>query len=145
MSIPLYTLRVKRFYVFLVVFAPLWIVAPVLLQMYFGYPVLAVILGLILLTVTGLVAQKIARKQIDLTIENNTVSFDEITLEIENIRHIKIDRSGIGTSSIEFHSKTGEKTVLNLTNLKGNANKAIAFVEKNLPEIEQIGPEDLLG
>ena len=144
MSIQVYTIRLKKFYWILLGFAPLWVLITVLFQVLIGGQVLAVIIGLLLLTFTALLAQNIARKQIDFTIEGNTVSFDETTLAIENILHIKIDKTGIGTSSIEFHLKTGEKSVLTLTNLKDNANKAIAFVEKNLPEIEQVKPVDLL-
>src|SRR5690554_4166475 len=131
MSIQLYTIRLKRFYVFLVGFAPLWIVVPVLFQEIIGNQIVAIIIGLILLTVTAVAAQFLARKETTLAIANNTVSFDETSMDIEDILHIKID-------------KTGEKLVLTLTNLKDNANKAIAFVEKNLPEIEQKKPVDLL-
>ena len=48
-------------------------------------------------------------------------------------------------SAIEFNLKTGKKISLNLPNLKRNSDKGIAFVEKNLVEIEFIAPEDLLG
>lgn len=144
MSIQLYTIRLKRFYVFLIGFAPLWIVIPVLFQELIGNQIVAIIIGLFLLTATAVTAQFLARKETTLAIVNNTVSFDEMSMDIEDIHHIKIDKSGVGTSSIEFHLKTGGKSVMTLTNLKNNANKAIAFVEKNLPEIEQKKPVDLL-
>jgi hypothetical protein len=144
-SIQVYSIKLNRLYLFLVLLSPLWITVPVIIQRIGGSQIVAIILGLFLLTVTGIIAQKIASKHIDLAVENNTVSYDGISIATKDLQSIKINKTGIGTSSIEFYLKTGGKSVLTLTNLKDNANKAIVFVEKNLPEIEQIGPEDLLG
>lgn len=145
MSIQVFSIRLGRFYFILIALVPLWIVIPVLLQLYGGYQAIAVIAGLALLTITAIIAQKISRKQIGLNIENNTVSFDDTSILTQDILNIKINKSGIGMSAIEFNLKSGKKIVLNLPNYKGNADLAIAFIEKNLPEIEQIKPVDLLG
>lgn len=145
MSIQLISIRLKKFYFVSIVLSPLWIAAPILIQRAGGSQFLAIILGLFILTITGVIAQKIARKITDLKVENKTVSFDDTSLLIQDIKDIKINKSGIGTSAIEFNLKTGKKVILHLINIKGNADKGIAFAEKNLPEIEFIAPEDLLN
>jgi hypothetical protein len=145
MSIKLYALNLNKLYFALVLLSPLWIAVPVFIQRNGGSQILAIIIGLLLLTVTGVIAQKIARKQIELKIEDKTVSFDEISIPTNDLQSIKINKTGIGMSAIEFNLKTGKKISLNLPNLKRNSDKGIAFVEKNLVEIEFIAPEDLLG
>jgi len=144
-KIQVYSIRLTRFYIVLIALIPLWIVIPVLLQIYGGYQAIAVLAGLGLLTGTALIAQRIARKEITLSITDNTVLFDEISVPVHTIATIKINKTGIGTTAIEFNLKTGEKSILTLPNYNGNAEKAIKFVEENLPDVEQVIPEDLLG
>ena len=108
------------------------------------YQYLVIFLGLILLTLTGFLAQKIARKKIEIVVEDNIVSYDGVSIGIKDLKNIKINKSGIGISAIEFNLKSGEKKVLHMPNLKGNAEKGIAFINKALPAIEKIEPEDLL-
>jgi hypothetical protein len=144
MNIQLYAIRLKKLYLAIALLSPIWIVIPVLIQRNGGHQYLVIFLGLVLLTLTGVLAHKVARKPIELVIDDNKVSYDEISIPKKDIQSIKINKSGIGTSAIEFNMKSGEKVVLHLPNLKRNAEKGIAFIEKNLPEIEKIAPVDLL-
>lgn len=144
MTIQLYAIQLKKLYLAIALLSPMWIVIPVLIQKNGGHQYLVIFLGLLLLTFTGVLAQKVARKPIELVVENNTVTFDGISISKADIKSIKINKSGIGISAIEFNLKSGEKVVLHLPNLKRNAEKGIAFIDKALPEIEKIAPVDLL-
>lgn len=144
MTIQLYSIRIKRLYLFIALLAPIWIVIPVVIQYFGGNQYAVIFLGLILLTITLILAQIFARKPIDLTVQNNIISFDEIEIHKDQILDIEINKSGIGMSAIEFNLITEEKITLHLPNLKENAEDGIAFVKKQLPEVKFIAPVDLL-
>lgn len=144
MTIQLYSIRIKRLYLFIALLAPIWIVIPVVIQYFGGNQYAVIFLGLILLTITLILAQIFARKPIDLTVQNNIISFDEIEIHKDQILDIEINKSGIGMSAIEFNLITEEKITLHLPNLKENAEDGIAFVKKQLPEVKFIAPIDLL-
>ncbi len=144
MRVQLYAIRLRKLYLLIVLLSSIWMVTPVLIQRIGGHQYLVIFLGLILLTLTGFLAQKIARKKIEIVVEDNIVSYDGVSIGIKDLKNIKINKSGIGISAIEFNLKSGEKKVLHMPNLKGNAEKGIAFINKALPEIEKIEPEDLL-
>lgn len=144
MTIQLYAIRLKKLYLLIALLSPIWIVIPVLIQMNGGHQYLVIFLGLVLLTLTGVLAHKAARKPIELTVEDNAVSFDGISISKSDIESIKINKSGIGISAIEFNVQKDKKIILHLPNLKDNAEKGIVFVEKNLPDVEIIAPVDLL-
>lgn len=139
-----YSIQLKKLYLAIALLSPIWIVIPVLIQRNGGHQYLVIFLGLILLTLTVVLAQVFARKEIELTVNDNSVSFDETSIDRKDIKSIKINKSGIGNSAIEFILKSGEKVTLHLPNLKRNAEKGIAFFEKVLPEVEKIAPVDLL-
>ncbi|RYM33490.1 hypothetical protein ERX46_11160 [Brumimicrobium glaciale] len=140
----LYAIRLKKLYLAIALLSPIWIVIPVLIQRNGGHQYLVIFLGLVLLTLTGVLAHRVARKPIELKVDDNKVTYDEISIPKKDIQSININKSGIGISAIEFNMKSGKKVILHLPNLKRNAEKGIAFIEKNLPEIEKIAPVDLL-
>ena len=144
MKIQLYSILLNKLYLFFALLSPIWIVIPILIQRIGGHQYLVIFLGLVLLTITGLLAQRIARKSIILKVENDKINFDDISISKSEIQSIKIDKSGIGISAIEFNVKDDKKVILHLPNLKRNAEKGIAFVEKKLPEMEFVAPVDLL-
>ncbi|PWH86442.1 hypothetical protein DIT68_04180 [Brumimicrobium oceani] len=117
---------------------------PVLIQKNGGHQYLVIFLGLVLLTLTGILAQIIARRKIELAVSDHAVNYEKLSILKNDIQSIKIDKSGIGITAIGFNLKTGKKIVLHLPNLNRNAEKGIAFIEKALPEVEFEAPVDLL-
>lgn len=144
MSIQFYTIRLKKFYLLLIGFVPFWAGITVLFEEIGGNRPIAVLLGLGLLTVTAISAHLLARKKSILVIDNNIVSCDETSIPIDSILNIKIKKTGIGNTVVEFYLKPDIKHSFNLSNYKGNTNNVIAFLEHNLPNIERVKPIDLL-
>ncbi|WP_109358553.1 hypothetical protein [Brumimicrobium oceani] len=144
MSIQLYAIRLKKLYLAIALLSPIWIVIPVLIQKNGGHQYLVIFLGLVLLTLTGILAQIIARRKIELAVSDHAVNYEKLSILKNDIQSIKIDKSGIGITAIGFNLKTGKKIVLHLPNLNRNAEKGIAFIEKALPEVEFEAPVDLL-
>lgn len=145
MTIQLYAIRLKKLYLAIALLSPIWIVVPILIQKSGGHQYLVIFLGLILLTLTGVLGQIIARKNIEIVINDSSVIYDDVSILKKDIQSIKIDKSGIGVTAIEFNLNVGKKVVLHLPNLKRNAAKGIAFIEKALPEVEFVAPVDLLS
>ncbi|WP_107039869.1 hypothetical protein [Brumimicrobium mesophilum] len=144
MSIQLYSIQLKKLYLFIALLSPMWMLIPVLIQMYGGHQYAVIFLGLILLTITLILAQIFARKSVILKVEKETIIYDDISISKSEIQSIKINKSGIGISAIEFNVQNDQKIILHLPNLKGNAEKGIAFIENNLPDVKIIEPVDLL-
>lgn len=135
MTIRIYSITLKIFLVIILGLSPIWVLIPVKLGVQMDNKQMAIILSVVLLICSIIIAHIFARKKTNLTITDKEVKFRKTTILIESIHNIKINKTGIGMSAIEFYTITGEKHSFNFPNYKENADKAISFVKNHLTEI----------
>lgn len=144
MKIQLDAIKLKKLYLTIASLSPIWIAVPILLQKFGLHQYIVVLIGLLLLSLTGVIAQMIARRKIELSADDDSVVYENVRILKKDLVSIKVDKSGIGVTAIVFNLKFGKKEVLHFPNVKDNAQKGIDFIEKATPGVEFIAPVDLL-
>ena len=136
MTIKIYSITLKVFLIIVFGLSPVWVIIPVTLGVQIDNKYAAYILSAFLLVCCVILAHILARQKTDLTITESEVRYRKTSIKIKSVQNIKINKTGIGMSAIEFYMKTGKKHSLNMPNYKGNADRAIEFVTTNITTID---------
>src|SRR5699024_6523293 len=102
MKIQLSAINIKKLYISIVLLSPIWIAVPIFLQKFGLHQYIVVLVGLLLLSHTGVIAQLIAIRKIELSADDDSVVYENVRILKNDLVSIKVDKSGIGVTAIVF-------------------------------------------